>query len=264
MKTSGLVLKEGRWLSGIRGEVEAVVSERMAKELFGSRDPVGLSFSIKVSGDFKYPIVGVVGDVREVVRSPAGIRYYVPYWMYPSNINSLVLRMDKDPKKEFAAVVKKSVYEVEPRLVVQGVSSINEAVGDAMATERYAFTVLKGLAVIAFGLTVLGLFSVVAYSVDSRMNEFGVRIALGATSSNLRRLVLARGLGAASMGLAIGVAAALGLTRFMESLLFETKPFDPLVYIVVAVILMAASAAACWLPARRASGVDVVRLLRSD
>jgi putative ABC transport system permease protein len=123
---------------------------------------------------------------------------------------------------------------------------------------------LKGLAGIAFGLTVVGLFSVVAYSVESRMNEFGVRIALGATSSDLRRLVLSRGLGAASLGLAIGIAAAFGLTRFMESLLFETKPFDPPVYLGVAIILVIASAAACWLPAQRASRVDVVRLLRAD
>jgi putative ABC transport system permease protein len=96
------------------------------------------------------------------------------------------------------------------------------------------------------------------------MNEFGVRIALGATSSDLRRLVLSRGLGAASLGLAIGIAAAFGLTRFMESLLFETKPFDPPVYLGVAIILVIASAAACWLPAQRASRVDVVRLLRAD
>jgi putative ABC transport system permease protein len=76
--------------------------------------------------------------------------------------------------------------------------------------------------------------------------------------------VLARGLGAASLGLAIGVAAAFGLTRFMENLLFETKPFDPPVYLGVALILLVASAAACWLPARRASAADIVRLLRSN
>jgi putative ABC transport system permease protein len=264
LKTSGLVLKEGRWLSGNRGEVEAVVNESMAKELFGSRDPVGLSFGMKASGDLKFPIVGVVKDARDVIHAPAGIRYYVPNWMSPSNIDTLVLRLDQDPKKEFEAVVKKAIYEIEPRLIVQRVSSINDIVGSSMATERYAFTILKGLAGIAFGLTVVGLFSVVAYSVESRMNEFGVRIALGATSSDLRRLVLSRGLGAASLGLAIGIAAAFGLTRFMESLLFETKPFDPPVYLGVAIILVIASAAACWLPAQRASRVDVVRLLRAD
>jgi putative ABC transport system permease protein len=264
LKTAGLELKEGRWLSGRRGEVEAVISESMAKERFGNRDPLGLSFKIKVSGDHQYPIVGVVRDVRDVVRAPAGIRFYVPYWMYPSNIDSLVLRLDSDPGREFESVVRRAVNEVDPGLIVPEVSSINEMVGNSMASERYAFTILRVLAVIAFGLTVVGLFSVIAYTVDSRLTEFGVRIALGATSSDLKRIVLARGLGAASLGLAIGIAGAVGLTRFMESLLFETEPYDPSVYLGVSVVLVAASVAACWLPARRAARVDVVKLLRAD
>jgi predicted permease len=263
LKTAGLVLKKGRWLSGIKGDVEAVISESMAKKRFGNRDPVGLSFKIRVSGDLPYHVVGVVGDVREVVRAPAGIRYYVPYWMFPPNINTLLLRMDSDPKTEFAAVVKKAVFGVEPRLVVQGVSSINEIVGSTMATERYAYIILRGLAAVALVLTVVGLFAVISYSVDSRMNEFGVRMALGATAANLRALVIRRGLGAASMGLVVGIAGAFALTRFMESLLFETKPYDPRVYLGVAASLAFASLLACWLPARRAAQVDLVRLLKS-
>jgi predicted permease len=262
-RTAGLVLKEGRWLSGKKGEVEAVIGETMAKVRFGERDPIGLSFKIKVSGDMPYKIVGVVRDVRETVRAPAGIKYYVPYWMYPPNINSLLLKMDSDPKSEFSAVVTKAIHQVDPQLIVQSVRSVNEIVGSTMETERYAFVVLKGLATVAFGLTLVGIFSVISYSVDSRMNEFGVRLALGATSWNLKTLVIKKGLGAVSLGLVVGIVVAMALTRFMDSLLFETKPFDPVVYVFVACALIIPSVAACWLPACRASRVDVVRLLRA-
>ena len=96
------------------------------------------------------------------------------------------------------------------------------------------------------------------------MTEFGVRIALGAQPSDLHRLVMLRGLAAAGIGILIGTAGAIGLTRFMESLLFETKPFDPLVYAGVAVLLVSSGAVACWLPARRAAQVDVVKLLKAE
>jgi putative ABC transport system permease protein len=113
-------------------------------------------------------------------------------------------------------------------------------------------------------LAVVGLFSVIAYTVDSRMNEFGVRLALGAQPADLYRLVMKRGLMAAAVGVAVGIAGALVLTRFMQSLLFETTPYDPLVYVAVALLLLAAAALACLLPARQAARVDVARLLRTE
>jgi len=263
-QTVGLRMKEGRWLSGKKGQIEAVINEAFAKARFGDRDPIGLSFKWKAAGDQPWLVVGVVRDVRETVRSSAGIRFYIPDWMYPGNIDTLVLRLDRDPKKEFAGLVRRAIYEIDPRLIASDVSSIDDIVSESMWAERYAFTILKGLAAIALGLTVVGLFSVVAYTVDSRMTEFGVRIALGAQPSDLHRLVMLRGLAAASVGILIGTAGAVGLTRFMESLLFETKPFDPLVYAGVAILLIASGVAACWLPARRAARVDVTRLLKSE
>jgi len=262
--TAGLVLKKGRWLSGKRGEVEAVVNEAFAKARFGDRDPIGLSFKIKVAGDQQFPVVGVIRDVKDTVRSSTGMHFYTADWVYPKNINSLVLRLNADPKKEFAGLVRRAIYEVEPRLIVESVNSIDEMVQNSMWAEHYAFMILKGLSMIAFGLTVVGLFAVIAYTVDSRISEFGIRIALGATPSALHRLVMFRGLSAAAIGLGFGTLAAVGLTRFMKSLLFETTPYDPLVYLGVSVVLLFAGVAACWLPARRATRVDVARLLRSD
>jgi putative ABC transport system permease protein len=185
-------------------------------------------------------------------------------WVYPLNLSTLLLRLDRDPGKEFAGLVRHAIYETDPKLIVSQVSSVNEIVGNTMWAERYAFTILKGLSVTALALAVVGLFSVIAYTVDSRMNEFGVRLALGAQPANLYRLVMKRGLLAAAIGVLVGIVGALALTRFMQSLLFETAPYDPLVYAAVALLLLAAATLACLLPARRAARVNVARLLRAE
>jgi putative ABC transport system permease protein len=264
LKTAGLVLKNGRWFSGKRGEYGVVINETFARARFGDEDPIGKSFRLLVSGDFNQPVVGVVGDVKETVRSTPGMHFYVADWVYPLNLSILLLRLDRDPGKEFAGLVRHAIYESDPQLIVSQVSSIKEIIGNTMWAERFAFTILKGLSATALALAVVGLFSVIAYTVDSRMNEFGVRLALGAQPADLYRLVMKRGLMAAAVGVAVGIAGALVLTRFMQSLLFETTPYDPLVYVAVALLLLAAAALACLLPARQAARVDVARLLRTE
>jgi putative ABC transport system permease protein len=263
-KTAGLTLKKGQWFSSKRGEYGVVVNETFAKARFGDEDPVGKSFKLLVSGDYMQPVVGVVGDVKESVRSTPGMRMYVAEWVYPLNISSLLLRLDHDPGKEFAGVVRHAIYALEPKLIVSQVATINEIVGNGMWAERYAFRILKVLTIVALALAVAGLFAVIVYTVESRMKEFGVRLALGAQPVNLHRLVMKRGLTTVAVGVAFGVTGALGLTRFMQSLLFETTPYDPLVYAAVAMILLGAAVAACWLPARRAARVDITRLLRAE
>ena len=263
-KTAGLMLKKGRWFSGKRGVVEAVINETMARERFGDADPIGQLFKIQVSGDMGYPVVGVVRDVKATVRASDGMHYYVPDWMYPPNTRTLLLRLDRDPEKAFAGVVRRAIYEFDPKIITADVNSINSLVGYTMQAEHYAYTILKGLSIIALGLAVIGLFSVIAYTVDMRMKEFGVRLALGARPGNLHRLVMKRGLVTAATGVVIGIAGGLTLTRFMQSLLFETTAHDPLVYGAVAAILLAAAAIACWLPARRAARVDITKLLRTE
>jgi putative ABC transport system permease protein len=263
-QTAGLTMKEGKWLSDNRNVGQVVISETLARTRFGDRDPVGQFVQIQVSGDAKYPVVGVVKDVKDSMRASPGMRIYFPAWYYPPNVDTLLLRLDRDPPKEFAGLVRRAVYEVDPNLVTTDVRSINQQVIDTMSVEHYAYTVLRGLAAIALALTVVGIFSVIAFTVDCRMTEFGVRLALGATPSDLNYLVIRRGIAAAAAGIAIGLAGALGLTRFMKSMLYGTTSFDPIVYAAVAGVLLVAAIAACWLPARRAARVDVARLLKSE
>jgi putative ABC transport system permease protein len=262
-QTAGLTMKEGRWISDNPG-AECVINETMAKERFAGLDPVGRYIQLQVSGDAKLPIVGIVKDVRDNLRASSGMRFYVSAKDYPPNVDTIVLRLDKDPGKEFAGIVRRAIFEVDSNLVTTDVRSISQQVTDTMATEHYAYNILRGMATIALILTVVGIFSVIAFTVDSRMTEFGVRLALGATPSDLNSLVLRRGIAAAAIGIVIGVAGALALTRFMASMLYQTSSFDPVVYGAVSALLLVAAVAACWLPARRAARVDVIRLLKSD
>ena len=265
LQAAGLTLRRGRWFSEKRGQYEVVINEALAKARFGNEDPIGKSFKLIASGDFNQPVVGVVGNVKEEnVRSVPSLRFYVAEWVVPNGISTLLLRLDRDPGKEFAGLIRHTIYQFDPELIVIQVSSINEIIGNEMWAERQAFTILKVLSAIALALTVGGLFSVIAYTVDSRTKEFGVRMALGARPADLHRLVMTRGLATAGIGVAVGIAGALALTRFMQSLLFETTPYDPLVYAAVTLVLLAAAAAACWLPARRAARIDIAKLLRTE
>jgi putative ABC transport system permease protein len=264
LETAGMVMKKGRWLSGRQGEFEVVINETFAKARFGDEDPIGKPFKLLGWGDTVLSVVGVVGNIRDSVRSVPGMRFYCPIWAYPQAISSLLLRLDRDPGKTFAGLVRHAIYDFDPKLIVSQVSSIDEIVGNGMWAERYAFKIMRGLATIALGLAIVGLFSVLTYTIHCRMREFGVRLALGAQPADLHRLVLKRGLTTAAIGVVVGTAGALGLTRFMQSLLFETTPYDPLVYMAVGIVLLAAAAAACWHPARRAAQVDITQLLRAE
>jgi predicted permease len=263
-KVAGLSMKSGSWFSDKKWGAEVVINEAMEKARFSGCDPVGQTFKLESSGDHSLRVVGVVDGVRETVRSPAGMRIYCPAWWYPPNIDTLLLSLNRNPPPEFDEAVRRAIYEEDPNLIASSVASINGLIAESLAHERYAFRILRALAAIGFGLAPIGVFSVMAYSVDCRMREFGVRMAVGAGPWSLQGLVLRRGLSFTAAGVVIGLAAGLGLTRFMQSMLYDTSPYDPPVYAAVAAALLAASAAACWIPALRASRVSVVRLLRSE
>jgi len=262
--TAGLTMVRGRWLSGKRGQTEVVINQELAKQRFGDKDPIGQFIKIQVAIGTPFQVVGVVRDVRETTRAPAGMHLYSPDWMYPPNIDTLILRMDKDPPAAFAGTVRRAIYQIDPRLIISDVASINENVERTMGQENFAFKVMKGLAVIALGLTIVGLFSVIAFAVSSRMTEFGIRMAVGATPKNIRSLIFGRGILFAAVGVAIGVSGGVALTRFMQGMLFETSPFDPAVYVCVTILLLTSATAACAVPARRAARADVIRLLKSS
>jgi len=263
-QTAGLTLRSGRWFSDRPKTTEVVVNEALAKQRFGTADPVGQMITLKNMGSDPRPVVGVVKDTKESASSAADARCFGAISLQPNRIGTLLLRLDRDPPPEFSDQVRRAAFAVDDRLFLSNLEPASQLVVNSRWAENYASRILKGLSAIALGLTIVGIFSVLAYTVDSRKSEFGVRLALGETPAGLNHLVMRRGLAAAGTGVLVGLAGAAGLTQLISGMLYRTSSYDPLVYASVSLVLLLAAALACWIPARRASRVDVVELLKAN
>jgi putative ABC transport system permease protein len=268
-EASGFKLKSGRWLTPASTN-EVLVNEAFARACWPGQDAVGQLLRPVGDGHFGPPewkgwvVAGVVGDVRTTLRAAPEYYLYSPEMWAPYNFNTFILRLARDYDEALAGTIRRKLYDYHPRLVVTQVAPLAQVRNHQLWAEQLADSVLKVLAGIALILTVVGLFSVLAYTVDRRMNEFGVRLALGATRRDLVQLVLSRGLRLTAAGIGLGLAGALVLTRSLQSLLFETSAHDPSVLAAVAALLLLISALACIGPAVRATRADVSRLLRSE
>jgi putative ABC transport system permease protein len=172
--------------------------------------------------------------------------------------------LTRDSDESFEGTVRRAIYQFDPEIVTMEVTPLAETRYRDMYHERFALSVLEVLSMIALFLTIVGLFSVLAYTVDRRMNEFGVRLALGATARDLMMLIIGRGVLFTGIGIVVGIGGALALTRFLQSLLYETPSYDPVVLGGVAVTLLLAAVASSALPAFRAARADIARLLRAE
>ncbi|HLP07069.1 MAG TPA: ABC transporter permease [Opitutaceae bacterium] len=268
-KAAGLKLKRGRWLERPNGN-EVLVNEALARACWPDRDPVGqllrtIGDSAAANAQWQgWEVVGVVQDVRASIREAARPSIYGPEGWGPENFHMFMVGLSRPYDEAFGAAVRQRLFAFDPQLVVQNVQSVAAARYNFLWPERMANSVLEVLGAMALLLTVVGVFSVLAYTVDRRMGEFGVRMALGATRGNLVGLVLRRGVLLTLLGVVLGLGGAAALTRFLQSLLFETSPQEPWVLAGVAAVLLLASLLACALPARRAARVEVAQLLRSE
>jgi putative ABC transport system permease protein len=264
---SGMKLKAGKWLDQSMGN-EVLVNEAFARARWPGEDPVGQFLRSAAGGapaDWKgWLVVGVVGDVRTTLRNAAEYYIYSPEGWGPSNFNTYVVHLSRDYDEALAGVIRRHLYTFNPRLVVSQIVPFEQARANQLWAERLANSVLKVLAGIALVLTIVGVFSVLSYTVDRRMNEFGVRLALGASRQDLVALIMRRGLGLTLVGVVLGIGGAVALTRYLQSLLFETSAQDPWVLGAVSVALLLTSVLACAMPAMRAAKVDITRLLRSE
>jgi predicted permease len=268
-EASGLRLKRGRWLNQSRGN-EVMVNEAMARACWPGQDPIG-QFLRMVGGvqgagpEWKgWVVAGVVGDVRSTMRDPPNNYIYSPECWGVSNLTTFIVRLSRDYDEAWAGLIRRRLYAFDPRLVVSQITPLGQVRENQLWAERMANAVLKVLAGIALVLTVIGVFSVLAYTVDRRMGEFGVRMALGATRRDLMQLVIRRGMLLTLIGIVAGVGGALALTRFLRTLLFDISPQSPMVLALVGGLLLLASTLGCVVPALRATKVDITRLLRSE
>jgi predicted permease len=245
-----------------------VVDEALAHELWPGQDPLGKRVR---SGGFDanattpwLTVVGVVGRVKQDrLDGDSRIALYHPHAQYPTRAMNVTLRSRSDPASLVAAV-RGEVRGLDPELPVYGLRTMSERVLASLAHRRFSMLLLALFAALALVLGTLGTYGLMAYQVSQGTRELGIRLALGATPRRLLAFVLREGMAVAVSGVAVGLAAALALTRAMRSLLFGVGALDPLTFLVVPGLLLLAALAACYLPARRAAAVDPVTSLRSE
>jgi predicted lysophospholipase L1 biosynthesis ABC-type transport system permease subunit len=209
-------------------------------------------------------IVGVVADVRmrDLDTTPP-MQIYLPLWQNPTGSAALVVRATTSPQR-VASAVRGLVRSLDPALAVADVHTMDELVSQAGAERRFQTLVLTAFGGIALFLSVVGLYALMAWSVQQRTAEIGIRMALGAQRSGVMWLVLTQGAALWLGGIALGFVCAWGVTRWMSSLLFEVQPGDPVTYLAVAALFCAVALAACYFPARRATLVDPAISLRYE
>lgn len=167
-----------------------------------------------------------------------------------------------EPGPKFINEIRAAVYEVDPKFAVMNVVALDRQLKQEVQMERNMLVILEVLSGLALVLAVIGLFTMMAYTVEQRWAEFEIRCALGATPDMIQRLVPGRGLALAAAGVVLGLGLALALTRLLAAMLYETKSADPLTCAIVGAVMLFVAVPACWLPARRSSRVDLANLLR--
>ena len=242
-----------------------LVNETLAKKYWPGENPVGRKVLIpRQSARVPFEIAGVVSDVRSAgLEEPVEAEMYFSYWQDAGLLLCLTLRTPGDPAS-LAAQVRAAVWSVDRDQPLTHVMPLADLASESLAFRRVGMMLAGGFALLALVLAAIGIYGVLSYSVSRRHREIGIRVALGATRGEVARLVVREGLVMTGLGVIIGLAAAIGLTRFLTTVLYGVDPGDPLTHAVVAVILLSVAVLATLIPARRATAVDPLVALRTD
>ena len=236
-----------------------IVNQTMARRYWPGQDPVGRRIS---PGDDRWAtIVGVVGDTLQQLDEPAQEEVYLPMFQGWQLSTNWLVRTNVEPKA-MERQIRDALRSLDPDQPVDHFRTITEVRAASLQPPRLTAALLGLFALLALVITATGIAGVIALSVNQRTQEFGIRMALGAQRANVLGMVLRQGLQLVLMGLAIGMAGALVLTRVLSSLLFGVQPTDALTYLAVSTVLVAVAALACLVPARRAASVDPMVALR--
>jgi len=262
--TMGVRIVEGRgFLATDDSEASPVVliNEAARKRYWGEDDPL---LTMVEFGRQRRQIVGIVADTKhfglDTSERPA---MYLPYQQLPSRNMSLMVASGTEPQA-LTAGIRAAVSELDPTLAVSNVMTMKELIARSVARPRMVTTLLATFALVALTLAAIGLYGVMSYSVRSRTQEIGLRIALGASTGDVLKGAVGRGMALMLAGSALGLVAAFVLTRYMESLLFGVSRTDPMSFVLGPSILGLVALVACYVPARRAARVDPVVALRNE
>jgi predicted permease len=244
-----------------------IVDDFLAKKAFPGESAVGkrILIRLRTAEPEWMEIIGVVGHVRQTSLAVPGREqlYFTDGYGGPGAVNSWTLRMASDPAS-YASQVRAAIKDVSPRLLITELQPVAKLVSHAQAQTTFSLLLIGVFAVIALVLAGVGLYGVLSTAVRQRTPEIGVRMALGAGRQNIFRLIVGQGLGLSTIGLVIGLIAALMLTRLMTTMLVGVKPTDPLTFVAMALLFLAIATASSWIPANRAAGVDPNQALREE
>ncbi|HTG16619.1 MAG TPA: ABC transporter permease, partial [Blastocatellia bacterium] len=241
----------------------AIINETAARRYWPNEDPLGKRLRIE-SDDPWMEIVGVVGNVKHVgLDSQSKAELYLPYLKDPWPFMTVVVRSASNPKS-LADAMRNEVWAVDKDLPVPDIKTMDELLSGSVARRRFNTMLLGIFAAVALVLAAVGIYGVMSYSVTQRTHEIGIRMALGAKQSDVVKLVVGQGITLALIGVGLGLAGALALTRVLASLLFEVGTTDPVTFVAISILLTGVALGACFVPARRAAKVDPMIALRYE
>ncbi|MDB4874810.1 MAG: permease [Gemmatimonadetes bacterium] len=260
----GIPLVAGRIFDGrddARSSHKVVVSKSTADRIFPGVDPIGQRLN---TGGLDCEVIGVVPDVAVDAEGKRDSYVYHAHAQFAGDRNWALTQVVSaaGPAMTLVPDVRAALAALDPQLVMYHPMPLTDAIGRGTATRVFTMRILVCFALVALGLAALGLFGVLSYAVRMRAREFGIRMALGAPRGRIRLSVMKQGLGVTAVGVAVGLAGALALSRVMQSLVFQVSPTDPHVLVGAAVFMALVAAAAAYLPARRATSVDPREVLQ--
>jgi putative ABC transport system permease protein len=282
VRAMAIPLIKGRELSEQdtdKAPLAALINQTMAQQLWPNEDPLGKR--IKFPGSEKNPqpwrtIVGVVGDVNQYAldRKPP-MQIYLSEAQYPTSSMTLVVRTSSysggdargDPAGHpvgMIAAIRGEIRSMDPDQAVYNIATMESLLSDSISLRRFSMALLIIFAAVALALAAVGIYGVISFAVTQRTHEIGIRVALGARSTDILKLVVIRGMVLTLSGVGIGLVTAAGLTRFLQTLLYRVSATDPATFTVISVLLTGVALGACLVPARRATKVDPMVALRYE
>ncbi|HEU0178224.1 MAG TPA: FtsX-like permease family protein, partial [Blastocatellia bacterium] len=231
----------------------------------GKRITIGMGRESKLYGKaVSREIIGIVGNVKhEQLKDDFQAEIYVPVWHLPA-LNMYLIVRGKAPAESLIKSIRRAVQSVDPDQPIRRAQLLETAIATTVAPQRLVAVLLSLFSGLALALAMIGIYGVMSYNVAQRTQEIGVRMALGAESRDVLKLILRQGMTLALVGVGVGLPVSVALTRLMKGLLYSVSPTDPLTFVGIALLLTVVALIACYVPARRATKVDPMVALRCE